>query len=97
MHGKKGEVLHVKDLPENLGFNHFMGQTLTHDYSDRTSQSFLVPFKEIKENDWDLSINRYKEIVYEEVQYDEPLKILARIADLNEKRSEIMNNLKNTF
>ena len=28
----------------------------------RTDQSFLVPFDEIKENDWDLSINRYKEI-----------------------------------
>lgn len=29
----------------------------------RTEQSFLVPFSEIEENDWDLSINRYKEIV----------------------------------
>jgi len=29
-----------------------------------TEQSFIVPFDEMKANDWDLSINRYKEIVY---------------------------------
>src|SRR5690606_19199620 len=31
----------------------------------RTDNSFLVPVSEIEANDWDLSINRYKEIVYE--------------------------------
>jgi type I restriction enzyme M protein len=29
-----------------------------------TEQSFIVTFDEMKANDWDLSINRYKEIVY---------------------------------
>ena len=48
----------------------------------RTEQSFLVPKAEIIENDYDLSINRYKEIVYEEVSYDPPLEILDRIAGL---------------
>lgn len=97
MHGKKGEVLHVKDVPENLGFNHFMGETLTHDYSDRTSQSFLVPFKEIKENDWDLSINSYKEIVYKEVIYDAPKIIIDRIAENEKERSKLMSNLKSNL
>ncbi|SDI01781.1 type I restriction enzyme M protein [Flavobacterium omnivorum] len=89
MHGKNGELLQVNDVPENLAFNHFMGETLTHDYSDRTSQSFIVPFNEIKENDWDLSINRYKEIFYEEVKYDEPKVILQRINEMDEKRVEL--------
>lgn len=31
----------------------------------RTDQSFFVPVAEIKENDYDLSINKYKEIEYE--------------------------------
>lgn len=93
MHGKNGELLQVKDVPENLGFNQFMGETLTHDYSDRTSQSFLIAFKEIKENDWDLSINRYKEIVYEEVKYDEPKVILERITSLNNERIALMKKL----
>ncbi|MGV9013530.1 MAG: type I restriction-modification system subunit M [Flavobacteriales bacterium] len=35
----------------------------------RTDQSFLVPFAELKANGWDLSINRYKEVVYEQVKY----------------------------
>lgn len=92
-HAKNGELLQVNDLPENLGFNQFMGETLTHDYSDRTSQSFLVPFKEIKENDWDLSINKYKEIVYNEVVYDEPKVILERITKLNNERLALMKKL----
>jgi type I restriction enzyme M protein len=95
MHAKNGEVLHVKDVPENLGWDKFMNGTCSHDYSDRTSQSFLVPFKDIKENDWDLSINRYKEIVYEEVIYDEPKVILKRIDELSSERENLANQLKN--
>jgi type I restriction enzyme M protein len=62
--------------------------------SDRTSQSFLVPFKEIKENDWDLSINRYKEIVYKEVKYDAPAVIIDRIDTLAREREQLMKQLK---
>lgn len=53
----------------------------------RTDQSFLVPKAEIAENDYDLSINRYKEVVYEEVEYDSPKVILARLAGLEEEIS----------
>lgn len=42
----------------------------------RTAQSFLVPVSEIEANEWDLSINRYKEIVYEAVDYDTPDEII---------------------
>ena len=48
----------------------------------RTEQSFFVPVDEIAKNDFDLSINRYKEVVYEEVQYDEPKVIIERIKKL---------------
>ncbi len=51
----------------------------------RTNQSFLVPKAEIAENDYDLSINRYKEVVYEVVEYDPPQVILERLADLEEE------------
>ncbi len=50
----------------------------------RTDQSFFVPVSEIINNDYDLSINRYKEVVYEEVTYDEPQVILKRIKALQE-------------
>lgn len=48
----------------------------------RTEQSFLVPKSEIVENDYDLSINRYKEIVYKEIIYDKPEVIIAKIKEL---------------
>lgn len=54
----------------------------------RTEQSFNVQVDEIIKNDWDLSINRYKEVVYEEVKYDEPQVILKRIKELQ----QAMNN-----
>jgi len=60
----------------------------------RTHQSFLVPFSEIKANDWDLSINRYKEIVYEEIKYDPPKTIIADIEKLDQDRNQALKALK---
>ena len=60
----------------------------------RTEQSFLVPFEEIKANDWDLSINRYKEIVYEAVDYAPPAEIIAEIEKLDAERGEALRVLK---
>ncbi|MBL4759706.1 MAG: hypothetical protein JKY80_02475 [Mariprofundaceae bacterium] len=60
----------------------------------RTEQSFLVPMKEIEANDWDLSINRYKEIVYEEVVYDAPSEIIKQIEQLDGERVEALRVLK---
>jgi type I restriction enzyme M protein len=51
----------------------------------RTDQSFLVPKAEIAKDDYDLSINRYKEVVYEAVEYDPPKVILKRLAELDEE------------
>lgn len=63
-------------------------------FSDRTSQSFLVPKKEIKDNGYDLSINRYKEIVYEEVEYEKPEKLIASIKELDAERQNALSNLE---
>lgn len=48
----------------------------------RTEQSFFVPVEEIRDNGYDLSINKYKEIEYEEVKYDAPQEIMLRIREL---------------
>ncbi len=48
----------------------------------RTEKAFFVPKKEIKDNGYDLSINRYKEIVYEEVKYDPPKVIIGKLRKL---------------
>ena len=51
----------------------------------RTDQSFFVPLDEIKDNDYDLSINKYKEIEYEKVEYEATEVILKKINDLEKE------------
>jgi type I restriction enzyme M protein len=48
----------------------------------RTAQSFLVPKTEIVANDYDLSLNRYKEVEHQATEYDSPKVILERLAAL---------------
>ncbi len=66
----------------------------------RTDQSFLVPKEEIVEQNYDLSINRYKEIEYEEVEYDEPKTIIngkdgqPGLRQLAEERLRILDELE---
>jgi type I restriction enzyme M protein len=54
----------------------------------RTDQSFCVPSAEIRANDYDLSINRYKEIEYAAVEHDAPREILKRLARLEAEIAE---------
>jgi type I restriction enzyme M protein len=61
---------------------------------ERTDQSFLVPKEEIAANDYDLSINRYKEIVYEEIEYDPPLVILDDLDQLEIEIQQGLNELR---
>jgi type I restriction enzyme M protein len=63
-------------------------------YTDRTQQSFLVSKQEIIDNDWDLSINRYKEIVYEEITYEKPATLIAQIKELDSQRNTALLNLE---
>lgn len=48
----------------------------------RTEQSFLVPKDEIVGNDYDLSINKYKQSAYVEEEYPHPLEIMTEINEL---------------
>lgn len=51
----------------------------------RTAQSFCVPKADIEAEGYDLSINRYKEVVHEAVDYEAPLVILGRLKALEEE------------
>lgn len=57
----------------------------------RTAQSFCVPKAEIAENNYDLSLNRYKQVVYEEVQHVPPRQIIAELLAMEK---EIQTGLK---
>ena len=60
----------------------------------RTDQSFLVDKKEIVDNGYDLSINKYKEVVYEKVEYPPTSEILADIEALNKEIEKNFEELK---
>ena len=64
------------------------------DLKDRKAKCFFVPFDEIKENDYDLSISKYKEIEYEEIVYEKPEVIKGKILDLENKIIETLGELK---
>jgi type I restriction enzyme M protein len=61
------------------------------DFSDKKAKAFTVDKQEIADNKYDLSIIRYKEIEYEEVEYDAPLVILDQLEALEH---EIQSDLK---
>jgi len=51
-------------------------------WEDKTQKSFVVDKLDIASNKYDLSINRYKEVVYEEEQYESPKVILQKLQKL---------------
>ena len=60
----------------------------------RTEKSFMVPKKDIVDNDYDLSINKYKEIEYVPVEYPSTSEIMANIRKIEMEISENMNELE---
>lgn len=60
----------------------------------RTEQSFCVPKADIVAQGYDLSLNRYKEIVHEEAEYRPPLEIIAEIQKLEGEIAQGLVELK---
>lgn len=61
------------------------------DYQDRTQKAFIVPKVDIAAQKYDLSINRYKEVVYQEESYEDPKAILGKLKALE---AEILADLE---
>jgi len=47
--------------------------------SDRAAQCFMVSYQDIKTEDFDLSLSRYKQELFEEIEYETPGVILDRL------------------
>ena len=60
---------------------------------ERTDKSFFVPKKEIVDNGYDLSINKYKKTVYEAVEYPSTTELMTDLYELQMKISEGMDEL----
>lgn len=61
---------------------------------ERTEKSFFVPKEEISENDYDLSINKYKKTEYIPVEYPPTSEILDELEKLNVEIAAEMRELK---
>jgi type I restriction enzyme M protein len=63
----------------------------------RKEQSFLVPVEEIRSNDYDLSINKYKEVEKVKVEYEDPAVVLDRIQKLTEQVYDAVNEFREKY
>lgn len=87
----KRQPIADNDIPDILErFDHLENET----DRARTEQSFFVPVEDIIANDYDLSINKYKEVVYEKVEYEPTDVILGRIDEIEESIQKEMEELK---
>lgn len=83
----KRTPIEENDIPDIIERYHNIDNELERRRSDK---SFFVSFEEIKENDWDLSINKYKEIEYEKKEYRKPIEIIKNIKILEKEINESM-------
>ena len=61
---------------------------------ERTEQSFFVPKQEIVDNDYDLSINKYKKVEYVPVEYPATEEIMEELRELERKIAKEMDELE---
>ena len=60
----------------------------------RTEKSFMVPVKEIIDNDYDLSINKYKKVEYVPVEYPSTEAIMKQIMELDAEATKELKELQ---
>lgn len=72
----KRAAINDNDIPDIVERFHNLA---AEEQRTRKEQSFFVPVDEIRQNDYDLSINKYKEIERERVEYEPVKDILARL------------------
>lgn len=90
---KRNEV-EENDIPEVIArFKNLKAE----EARTRKDKSFLVPVQEIRDNDYDLSINKYKEIERVKVEYGAPEVIFARIEKLQSEINEAMKEFRSKF
>jgi type I restriction enzyme M protein len=72
---KDGQDLNANNYPINQ-------ENQANPFLDRKQKYFMVPKKEIVENNYDLNLSTYKEEVYEEVQYEKPDVIFGKLENI---------------
>ena len=87
----KRDEVKENDIPDVIGrYNNLSAEA----NRTRKEQSFLVPVEEIRNNDYDLSINKYKEVERVKVEYELPSVILGRIKALETEINSALSDLE---
>ena len=82
------------DIPDVVArFNNLKAE----EQRTRKDKSFLVPVEEIRSNDYVLSINKYKEVEREKVEYDSTEVIQGRIEALESEIAAAINEFRTKF
>jgi type I restriction enzyme M protein len=88
----KGEA--GNDLPDAIAQWHkyrqmvesnISGSTINTVFGDKRKKAFVVPAEDIAANKYDLSINRYKEVEYQQEDFEDPKVILQRLKGLEQE------------
>jgi type I restriction enzyme M protein len=88
----KRNPVEANDLPDVLA--RWQHRTTTERERERTAQSFCVPKADIVAQGYDMSLNRYKEIVHDDVEHRPPLEIIADIEVLEQEIVQGLADLK---
>ena len=84
----KRSPIAANDIPDVVKRFHDLQSEITR---SKKEQSFFVTKQEIVDNDYDLSINKFKETEVEETSYPDALEIIGRLYELE---SEITDGIK---
>ena len=91
---QKRQPVPENDIPDVIArFNNLGAE----EARSRKDKSFLVPVDEIRENDYVLSMNKYKEVVRKVVEYEKPDVILGRIDVLETEISAALAEFRAKF
>ena len=79
------------DIPDIISRFHNLDAEMNR---KRTEKSFMVPKQEIVDNEYDLSINKYKETEYETIEYPPTSEIMSDIREIERQINQEMSELE---
>lgn len=93
--GLTADELAKNNLPDVLAkWNAWEAKPSSAAFADRTSRCFAVPKSAIVANNYDLSFNRYREVVHAAVEHDSPAEILAELQTLESNIAKGLTELE---
>ena len=99
----KRTPINDNDLPDSISqwreyhklvMSNATAETINQQFGDKTQKAFVVNKADIASQKYDLSINRYKQVVYAEESYAPPKEILRELRELEEEILQDLDELE---